>query len=102
MSVRIFLDGLPPEILQSIVQHLDETYPPSVQAFACVNTALYSAATPLLFRTIQIPVSCRDEFPQDILKYVQKYTRQLQHTASFRHVRRLVIDDDCTYCLINQ
>lgn len=96
MSVPTFLDGLPPEILQKIVQHLDEAYPPSVQAFSCVNTALYSAATPLLFRTIRISVSCRDDFPQDILKYAQKYTRQLQHAANFRHVRRLVIDDDYT------
>lgn len=61
-----------------------------------MNTALYSAATPLLFRSIRIYVSCRDDFPPDILKCVQKYTRQLQHTASFRHVRRLVIDDDYT------
>ena len=54
MSIRNFLDGLPPEILQNIVQHVDEMYPPSVQAFAGVNAASYSAATPLLFRTIRI------------------------------------------------
>ena len=41
MSIRNFLDGLPPEILQNIVQHVDEMYPPSVQAFAGVNAALY-------------------------------------------------------------
>lgn len=101
MSVPIFLDGLPPEILQNIVQYLDEVYPPSVQAFACVNTALYSAATPLLFRTIRIPVSHRLDFSQEILKCVEKYNRHLQHAASFRHVRRLVIDDDYTRCSIS-
>lgn len=96
MPVPTFLDGLPPEILHNIVQHLDEAYPPSVQAFACVNTAFYSAATPLLFHTVRISVSCRDDCPQDILKGVQKYARQLQHAASFQHVRRLVIDGDYT------
>ena len=96
MTAPTFLDSLPPEILQNISQYLDEAYPPSVQAFACVNTTLYSAATPLLFRTIQISVSCRDDLPQDILKGVQKYIRRLQHAASFRHVRHLVINDDYT------
>lgn len=43
MSVPNFLDGLPPEILHKIVKRLDEAYPPSIQAFACVNTALYSS-----------------------------------------------------------
>ena len=96
MTAPTFLDSLPPEILQNILQYLDEAYPPSVQTFACVNTTLYSAATPLLFCTIQISVSCRDDLPQDILKGVQKYTRRLQHAASFRHVRHLVINDDYT------
>lgn len=96
MSVPTVLDGLPPEILHNIAQHIDEAYPPSVQAFSCVNTALYYASTPLLFRTIQITISCRDDCPQDVLKGVQKYARQLQHAAAFRQVRRLVIDGDYT------
>lgn len=100
MTAPTFLDSLPPEILQNILQYLDEAYPPSVQAFACVNTTLYSATTPLLFHTIQISVSCRDDLPQDILKGVQKYTRRLQHAASFQHVRHLVINDD--YCFPSQ
>ena len=83
MSIRNFLDGLPPEILQNIVQHVDEMYPPSVQAFAGVNAASYSAATPLLFRAIRISVSYRDDCPHGIRKGVQKYTRQLQHAAGF-------------------
>ena len=94
MLVLIFLNGLPPEILHRIVQYLDEAYPPSIQAFASVNTMLYSAAMPVLFHTIRISVSCRDDLPQDILKCVQKYTQQLQHTASFQRVRCLVIDND--------
>ncbi|KFY06667.1 hypothetical protein V492_07853 [Pseudogymnoascus sp. VKM F-4246] len=82
------LESLPAEIVLQICQCLDRDYMASVVAFACASKYCYSIAASLLFRTIKFYTSTRLEYFRDI----QECHDMLQRTASFRHVRRMVVD----------
>ncbi|PLB38052.1 uncharacterized protein BDW47DRAFT_105743 [Aspergillus candidus] len=84
------LESLPREISLQILEVLNYEHPPSLLAVACTNKHCYSLATPLLFRTLKIIYGG----PRKLSIDVQRYTEMLSRSASFRHVRRLLISSD--------
>ena len=81
------LERLPPETLLQIFELLNYEHPPSLLAVACTNRYCYRLTTPLLFRTIKFIY----EGPRILGIDVEGYAEMLSRSASFRHVRRLLI-----------
>ncbi|PLN78460.1 hypothetical protein BDW42DRAFT_202159 [Aspergillus taichungensis] len=81
------LESLPLETLLQILELLNYEHPPSLLAVACTNKYCYRLTTPLLFRTIKIIYGG----PRKLGIDVEGYTEMLSRSASFRHVRRLLI-----------
>jgi hypothetical protein len=81
------LDMLPMELLQLIGNMLHDDHKPSVASFSLVNRQCRRAASPMLFRRLNISVRS----PEHLATDMQRWTTTLEVNDGFKHVRELVV-----------
>lgn len=88
--VRNMQESLPQEILLLILEYIEQEDAYTIVDFACVCKHLYYRVTPLLFRTLRFSTRDASQLAED----VHRTRHILQRVDGFRHVRRLIIDDE--------